>query len=98
MKLIQTQAPTVQNQGGNWPAIEREILAALSQTELSTDSCRRLRIEAGPTGIVIRGEVRMGWERDLAKVVALLHNHGLPVFSHVRLYCQSTAPLGDEPV
>ena len=98
MKSIQAQTPTVENRRGGWAAIEREILAALSQTELSTDSRRDLCIEAGPTGIVIKGEVRMGWERDLAKVVAQLHNHGLPVFNDVRLYCQSTAPFAEESV
>ena len=97
MNAAETPTTTERNRKKHWAAIEREILDALSQTELNINSRRHLKIEARPTGIVLTGEVLMGWERDLVKVIAQLHNHGLPVFNHLRVYCQSAAPFADEP-
>lgn len=97
MNATETPIGNERNRRGKWAAIEREILDALSQTELSIGSRRHLKIESGPTGIVLTGEVLMGWERELVKAIAHLHNHGMPVFNELRVYCQSTAPFAEEP-
>jgi hypothetical protein len=96
MNATELQPGTGRNDKQRWAAIEREIQAALSQTELSLHSRRCLHIEVSPTGIVLSGEVMMGWERDLAKVIAQSHSHGLQVVSQVRMYGQSTAPFNEE--
>jgi hypothetical protein len=80
-----------------WSAIALEIYAALCQEDLSVDFLRRVVIAVDAAGIAIMGEVCVGWERDLAENVARSHGHGLQVFDHLRLFCQSTAPFTKEP-
>ena len=80
-----------------WSAIALEFYAALCPEDLNVDFQRRVVIAVDATGIAIMGEVCVGWERDLAENVARSHSHGLQVFDHVRLFCQSTAPFTKQP-
>lgn len=79
-----------------WAAIERQIRAALNDSNISRSSLGRIQVQVGGFGIVLDGEMVMGWERDLAKVIAGLHNRGLPVYSRIRLFSQATAPFFQE--